>query len=247
VLELGFLVLFALLIGLFMVLGRRKTARPAGLRRIEAFDRLPATVGEAVESGRRLHLSLGNGVIGQADTATTLAGLTAATQTAAAAVVSDKPPIITSADGSAMLLAQDALKAVYRQQNAEERFDAGAARVIGLSPVSFSAALAPLVKDEAVAGNVLIGAVGPEAALLAEAGRRAGAPTLAGSDNLAAQAAFLAVAEDTLLGGDLFAAGAYLEKVPAHVASLRAQDVLRVILILAILAGVTAKTLGLLQ
>ncbi len=69
---------------------------------------------------------------------------------------------------------------------------------------------------------------------------------LAGSDNLAAQAAFLAAAEDTLLGEDLFAAGAYLGKSSAHVASLRAQDVLRVILIVVILLGVTAKTLGVL-
>ncbi len=55
------------------------------------------------------------------------------------------------------------------------------------------------------------------------------------------------MADDTLLGGDLFAAGAYLDKARAHVASLRAQDVLRVILILVILAGAAAKTLGLLQ
>lgn len=245
-LQFAFLFLFALLIVGFLVLGRRKSARPVLLRRIEAFDHLPATIGEAVESGRRLHLSLGSGVIGQADTAATLAGLTAATQVAAQAVVSDKPPIITSADGSAMLLAQDALKAVYRQQNAAERFDAGAARVAGLSPISFNAALAPLVSDEAVAGNVVVGAVGPEAVLVAEAGRRAGVPTLAGSDNLAAQAAFLAAAEDTLLGEDLFAAGAYLGQSSAHVASLRAQDVLRVILIVVILLGVTAKTLGVL-
>ena len=80
VLELAFLVLFALLIGLFLALSRRPTARPAVLRPLAALEQLPATIGEAVESGRRLHLSLGSGIIGQADTATTLAGLNIASQ-----------------------------------------------------------------------------------------------------------------------------------------------------------------------
>ena len=44
----------------------------------------------------------------------------------------------------------------------------------------------------------------------------------------------------------MYAAGAYLNRQPAHLASLRAQDVLRLILVLTILAGVTLKTLGLL-
>lgn len=244
-LGLAFLFLFSLLIGVFLLLGRRKTARTPAVRAIPALDRLPDMIGEAVESGRRLHLALGHGVLGQADTATTLAGLTAAGQIAPQAVVSDKPPVITSSDGSAMLLAQDVLKAVYREQNALERFDAGAAQVPGLSPVTYSAAAAALVKDQAVAGSVLIGPVGPETALLAEASQRAGAALLAGTDNLAGQAALFAAA-DALVGEEVYAVGAYLGHNRAHLASLRAQDVLRVILILAILGGVTAKTLGLL-
>lgn len=243
-LALGFLFLFATLLGLFVVSARRNSARPATLRSVEAYESLPGLVGEAVESGRRLHLSLGSGVIGQADTATTLAGLTAVGQIAAVAVVSDKPPVITAADGSALLLARDTLKQVYRQQNAAERFDGEAARVAGLSPLSFGAALTPLLHDEAVAGNILIGPIGTEAVLLAEAGRRAEVPTLAGTDNLAAQAALFPAVEQPLIGEDVFASGAYLGRAPAHVASLRAQDVMRLIVVGVILAGVVLKTLG---
>lgn len=241
---LAFLILFGLVLGVFIVLNRRRAARPPLLRPIPAFDRLPEILGEAVESGRRLHLSLGSGVIGQADTATTLAGLTAAGQVAAKAVASDRPPIVTAADGSAMLLAQDGLKQVYRQQNALERFEPGAARVAGLSPMSFGAALTPLVQDEAVAGNILVGPAGTESLLVAEAGQRAGIATLAGTDNLAAQAAFFAVADHSLLGEDVFAAGAYLGRARAHLASLQAQDWMRLVLIGAIVLGALAKTFG---
>jgi hypothetical protein len=245
-LALGTLAVFAALIALFLLAARRRGARPPALREIEAFQRLPGTVGLAVETGRRLHLSLGSGVVGQAETATTLAGLMAVGRIASDAVVSDKPPVITTADGTAMLLAQDVLRQEYREQNALERFESTSARVAGLSPMAFGAALAPLVKDELVAGNVIIGPAGAEALLLAEAGRRAGVPTLAGTDNLSAQAALFAAADDALLGEDVFAGAAYLGRAQAHIASLRAQDVMRVLVILVILAGTVAKTLGLL-
>lgn len=243
-LELAFVILGAALFGIFLILGRRASQRPNPLRPIEAFDRLPAMIGEAVESGRRLHLSLGSGVLGQADTATTLAGLTAAGQVAAQSIASDRPPVITSADGSTMLLAHDVLKSIYRQQNVVERFDPGAAQVPGLSPLAFSAALAPLVRDEAVAGSVVIGALPPEIALLAEASQRAGAPLLAGSDNVTTQAVLYAAADETLLGEDVYAASAYLGRGRPALASLRTQDLLRVFVIAAILIGVTLKTLG---
>src|SRR5262245_55418181 len=49
---LGFVALFVL----FSALAQRKGARPVALREIEAFSRLPVTVGQAVETGRRLHI-----------------------------------------------------------------------------------------------------------------------------------------------------------------------------------------------
>jgi hypothetical protein len=43
----------------------------------------------------------------------------------------------------------------------------------------------------------------------------------------------------------MFAGGGYIGRLPAHVASLHAQDVLRALIGLAILAGVVLKTLRL--
>ncbi len=244
ILELGFVILFAILIGVFMALGRRRGARAPAFRSIEAVESLPTTVGQAVETGRRLHVSLGSGTLGQMDTAATLAGLTVLDQISAAAVVSDKPPIVTSADGAAMFLAQDTLRNVYARQNALQRYDPSSARVVGLSPLSFGAALTSMIKDESVAGTVLVGPVGSEAVLFAEAGQRANITTLAGSDDPAAQALLFAAADHPLIGEDLFAGGAYIGRLQAHVASLQAQDVMRILIGLAIVGGVIAKTFG---
>lgn len=241
---LAFVLFFAMFIVVFSVLARRKGARPAVFREIEAFHSLPDTVGQAVETGRRLHISLGSGSIGGPDTAAALAGLTVLDQVSAVATVSDKPPVVTTADGAAVLLARDTLKQVYTRQNALQRYDPASARVAGLSPLAFSAALSTMIKDEEVAGTILVGSVGPEAVLFTEAGARAKITTLAGSDDPAAQAMLFAASDHPLIGEDLFAGGGYIGRVAAHVASLHTQDIFRVLIGLAILGGAVLATLG---
>ena len=70
--------------------------------------------------------------------------------------------------------------------------------------------------------------------------------TLAGSDDLPAQAVLYAAAQEPLIGEELYAAGAYLKTGPVHTASLRAQDLLRWVIILAILLGSILKFLEIL-
>ena len=244
-LPLAVVVLFAGLIAVFTLLARRARGRPPSLRPIDAYNSLPQTVGTAVETGKRLHISLGTGSVGQPDTAATLAGITILDQISAYAAVSDRPPVVTTSDGAAALLAQDALRGVYARQNALARYDPNSAQVAGLSRASFGAAQTTLQSDEAVAGTVLIGSIGAEAVLLAEAASRAGITTLAGSDNLSGQAMLYAAADHPVVGEDLYAAGAYAGRAPQHVGSLHAQDVVRLLLAAAIVLGVLGRTLGL--
>ncbi len=233
---------------LFRLLARRKGARPVALREIEAFSRLPVTVGQAVETGRRLHISLGTGAMGDVNSASTLAGLALLDQVSDAAVISDKPPIVTTADGITALLAEDTLRSVYKRKNALARYDPNSAQVAGTDAYAFASAITGLTKDEAVAGTILIGAVGPEAILLTEAGHRAEVTTLAGADDPAAQAILFAAANNPLVGEDVFAGGAYIASgLPAHIASLRAQDMMRLIVGAVILIGTVMATSGLLK
>jgi hypothetical protein len=236
-------VVLGLLILALTVFARRASARPRVLRPIDGYQNLPATVGQAVETGQRLHISLGSGAVGTADTAITVAGLTVLDQISAAAAVSDRPPVVTTANGPAALMAQDVLQSVYARQNALARYDPESAQVSGLTPISFGAAQTSLPRDEAAAGAVLIGTVGPEAMLLAEAGQRANVTTLAGTDNLTTQAMLFAATDHPLLGEDVFAGAAYIGGRPQHMASLTAQDVARLVISLLVLAGVAVWSL----
>ena len=67
---------------------------------------------------------------------------------------------------------------------------------------------------------------------------------MAGTDSIPAQAVLYATADEPLLGEELYAAGVYLGAGPAHLASLRMQDVLRWVLVAAMVIGAVLKLAG---
>jgi hypothetical protein len=224
---------------LFSLLKRSRTV----LRPIEAFQQLRRAIGLAVEEGKRLHVSLGrDSIIGPA-TAPGLIGLSTLERVAQLSRVSDRPPVATSGEGTLALLSQDTLRAVYRQGNAMDQYDPTRGRLAGVTPFSYVAGTLPVMRDEQVSANLLVGSFGPEVALLTEASDQQGTFTLAASQSLPAQAVMFATAREALIGEELFAIPAYLQAGDMYVSSLRAQDVLRWILIVVIIAGAVFKLL----
>jgi hypothetical protein len=144
------------------------------------------------------------------------------------------------------VLSQDILRATYRSANSPGLYDPTLGRLSGPTPLSYIAGTLPIIHDEDVSANIILGNFGPEVALLADATEQGNHFTLAGSDSLPAQAALYATAGEPLIGEELFASGASLQTNPFHPASLRAQDVLRWLVLLAILAGAILKLLNIL-
>jgi hypothetical protein len=237
----GIFLLAALLLLTFTFI--RRTS-PAVFRAVEAYERLNRAVGLAVENGTRLHISLGRGNLFTARGGSALAGLAMSRRLAERTSVSDRPPVVTSGDASLAILSQDTMQSGYRAAGAEDQYRFTTGRVTGLSPFSYAAGMLPLARDENVSANVVIGDLGSEAGLLAEAADREEANLIAASDNLSAQSIFYASSQDPLIGEELFGAGAYVGAAASHQASLQVQDVLRWLVVLAILGGAFLKFLG---
>ena len=238
---LGILIFTAVLLLAFTVWRRRS---PAVFRRIAAYDRLNREVGLAVENGTRLHISLGRGNLFTSRGGSALAGLAMLRRIAERTSVSDRPPIVTSGDIGLTILSQDTSQSGYRAAGAEEQFRVTAERMTGLSPFSFAVGTIPILRDENISANIMIGDFGTESALVVEAADRQNASLIAASDDLSAQSIFYASAKDLLIGEELFAAGAYTGAGTAHEASLNVQDVLRWLVILAIVGGAVLNILG---
>jgi len=217
---------------------------PGAFRRIEAFDRLNRSVGLAVENGTRLHISLGRGSLFTTRGASALAGLAMLRQLTQRTSLSDRPPIVTSGNASLAVLSQDSLQSGYRAAGAEEQYRFSTGRLTGLTPFSYAAGTIPIMEDEGVSANVFIGDFGAESALLADAAERGNSTLIGASDNLAAQAVFYATSQEPLVAEELYAAGAYIGAGAAHEASLTVQDILRWMVIAAIVGGSLLKFVG---
>jgi hypothetical protein len=217
---------------------------PIALRPIDAYDRLSRSVGLAVENGTRLHISLGRGTLFTTRGASALAGLAMLRKLTERTSLSDRPPIVTTGDASLAILSQDTLQSGYRAAGAEEQYRFSTGRLTGLTPFSYAAGTIPVIRDEGISANVLMGDFGSESALLTESAERINSTMIAASDNLSAQSVFYAASQDPLIGEELFAAGAYVGAGAVHEASLTVQDVLRWLIILAILIGSGLKFLG---
>jgi len=250
----GFLlVLLCALLMLVFTIARRRMRSPSrrtparvqvGLRPIAAMNELQRAMGLAVEEGARLHVSLGKSSLVAPTAGSALVGLSALERVAQMSSISDRPPISTSGDGALALLSQDALQASYRLAHAPELYDPDRARLTGVTPLSYVAGTLPVIHDEHISANILVGNFGPEAVLMVDAGDQRSAFTLAAADSIPAQAALYAAAKSPLIGEEVYAVSAYLQAGASHFASLRAQDVLRWLIILGLIAGAALKLLG---
>jgi hypothetical protein len=235
------LFLAIILAGLILIFTMMMRGRWPVLRHLPGYDEVTADVGASVEAGTRVHMALGEGQIIGPGADAELAGLSALVKVAQAASISDRPPVVTSSDGLTSLLSQDVMYSTYRQMRVEERFDQDLGRLAGLGPAGYAAGAMITPSAEKVSATFVIGAMGAEAALIADTGAQHGTVIAAVTDPVG-QAAVFATTDHPLVGEELFAAGAYLKVSHAHAASLQAQDVLRWIAIGVILFGAVIST-----
>jgi hypothetical protein len=231
-------VLFLLLSGLALILltrlygGRDTTPRT---REIAAFEGLRDELGRAAESGRPLHLALGSGELGGANTVSSLAGLQVLEALVDAAVSYGTAPIITVGDPTLLVLAQDVLRRAYERSQIPEFYDATQVRFVAPSSLAYSAGAIPVGTPEDLTATVMAGTFGSEVSLLADISGRRSEPKMAAVDAAQAIGALYPATDRLAVGEELYAAGAQITKQRKYVTSLATEDVLRFVLALAIL------------
>ncbi len=205
-------------------------------RSIPLFSLLRGQMGRAIESGRELHVSIGTGGISGEDMATTLAGLQIVEYLAEEAAASGIAPIITTADPAALLLAEDTLRRPYIRQGNLNNYPPLSTRMSAFNPVPYAAATMDYLVHARPLANVMSGSFGPEIALIEHAAAKRDMLKVNGAVDPRALAVLATTSEHLLIGEEMFAARAYLQARPQHLASLRAQDLIRWLIVAASLA-----------
>ena len=239
--ELGVLLFSAFLL---LVLSLWKRKSPAKIRDLVASHNLKRSLGLSVEDGTRMHVSIGSGSLLNARGGSAFAGLSLLRHITERTSVSDQPAVASAGDAMLGLLSQDTLQAGYHAAGVDELYVPTAGRVTGLSPFSFAAGAMDISRNEDVSVNIMVGHFGAEAGLLADASDRENVSVIGASDDLVGQAVLFASTQDALIGEELFATGAYLGAGPSHIASLTVQDILRWLVVIALLGGAFAKFTG---
>jgi hypothetical protein len=152
--------------------------------------------------------------------------------------ITGAPVQATTNDAIAYALTDNSLRLGYQRAGWTLESESGGARFLTHNdPLAYVAAAAQVVDQQRVSHAVMAGQFGPEVLFLTEAQRRSGAQQIAGSSDYEALALMFITADHTLIGEEIFASGAYLERRGTHIASLLAQDGLRWVLIVLIIAG----------
>lgn len=215
-------------------------------RRIPAIQELEKQQGRAIESGQRIHVAVGNSDLLDENNAASLLAVDVMENLARNSAASDRPLITTTSDGAVSLLLQSRLHHQYCDLNLKDLYRPQLAQMSGSTPFAYIAGILPIIHDEHISVNVAAGKLGSEVGLIAEAGNRQKAVLIGGSTEPEGQAVLYGMAQEPLIGEEIFAIPAYLKEDQKNNASLKVQDILRFSLVGFLLAGSLLKLLGVL-
>lgn len=213
------------------------------LRRIRGFDAMQGQLGRGIETGRAVHISIGTGGIVGNEALVTIASASIVESLADEAAESGASPTVSVADGTAMVLAQDLLRRPHAARGQIADHDPMNVQVLGMDPIQYTVGAMEYLAHSQPVSNTMVGSFGPEVALLAEAGVRAGLSQVAGATDVRALAVLRPVVDHLIVGEDVLAAAAYVNRKRGHIERLQAQDLARFALVFLIILGVVLSML----
>ena len=238
---LAMLLIFAPLLVFFTL--RAKSGRRFIMRTIPAYERLRQLVSHAAETGKPIHVGMGSGRIGTKSTPEALMGLTAFDYVARHAARYNQEVLGTTGDATILAAAQGTLQRARQEVGFPELYKNREVRFYGPDPLAYAGGTRRALDRDKHLASVLIGQFGAEGLWIAESTNCQGIPQIGGTSAPSAAALMYTSLDEIVIGEEVFAAGAYLHR-PSHLGSLATQDLIRIITILSIIAGVVLTSLG---
>jgi hypothetical protein len=233
------LVLFSVLVLFFI--RRSRSGHELYIRQIAGIQAIEEAVGRATELGRKVLYLTGAYSVDDPQTLASLAVLRhVGSLTARYGVELDVP----SRDPLTFTAARETVQEAYLQAGRPDLFRPEMVHYVTYDQFAYTAAVSGIMVRERPAANFLIGAFQAESLLLAETGQSTGAIQIAGTAEVTQLPFFAVVCDYTLMGEELFAAGACLSREPAMLGSIKGQDITKAILIVVIVAGVLLEIFG---
>ncbi len=234
-----FVVVFFLLVLYYM--SAAQGGKKPFVRRLAGIDAIEEAIGRATEMGRPVLYVPG---IQDIDEIQTVAALVILESVARMTARYETPIRVPVAYPIPFTIAQEMVKSGYLNAGRADAYDPESVSFVSPEQFAYAAKLSGIMLRDRPAAHLFMGSFYGESLLLAETGYSTGAIQVAGTANVHQLPFFVVACDYTLIGEELFAASAYLSGEPRLVGGLKGADVLKILIILAILVGCGLETFG---
>jgi len=234
------LFLFAFGIVFFFFVNRTAQGVKLQIRRIAGFDALDEAIGRCTEMGRPVHYTFG---IGELD-ANVLASFDVLSYVAGQCARMDTDLIVTNALGEVQMMTEEIVRGAYVQVGKPDSYKPDNVRFVSNVQTAYMSAILGIFQRERPGANLMMGPFYAESMMLAEAGAQIGAIQVGGTGRVIQVPFFIAACDYTLVGDEMFVAGAYISRKPVQVGAIYAQDFGKWLTLVLIVVGTILATSG---
>lgn len=234
----GVIILFA---SFFSFIRIAKTGGNLFIRKIAGLEALDEAVGRATEMGKPVLYVPGLG--GVSDIAT-IASLNIMGRVAKKTAEYGVRFLVPNRNPLVLTVAKQVVKEAYTTVGRPDIFREEDISFLSDDQFAYAAGVSGIMTREKPGTNLFIGMFYAESLVLAETGIGTGAIQIAGTDAITQLPFFVTSCDYTIMGEELYASSAYLSREPILVGSIKAQDVLKIIIFAAIIVGTILRMLG---
>jgi hypothetical protein len=191
------------------------------VRRISGLTAVEEAIGRATEMGKPVLYVPGISTI---EDVATLAALNILAEVARRTVHYDVKIICPNKDPIVYTIAREIVRETYASEGRPDAYDPDSVFFLVPDQFAFAAGVDGIMVRQQPATIFFMGWFMAEALIMAETGASTGAVQIAGTDSLSQLPFFITACDYTLIGEELYAASAYLSRVPLLLATLKSQD-----------------------
>lgn len=238
------LILFIAIFAITVYLMRRGKA--PFIRRVAAIDAIEEGIARATELGRPVVASPGIAVSGIDHW--TVAALSMLAHTARLCARNDLKLVVplggSDQSYTMMEVARDIVENQFRLEGKPDAYNVDNMPFLSGRQFAWASGYVGLLLRERPALDLMVGVQWATAMYMSEMAHTVGAMQISGTDYLSNVACLATSSDYVIIGEEQAAAGAYLSRDPVQLASIRTQDLIKAVLLVVLILGVIAISMG---